>query len=69
MPNREDMKKTVEDIEQILKRDIPEDDKGILRGVIESLEEYLKLPYDEDSSPFSQKKHYGTIYKKRVGKD
>lgn len=68
MPSQEEVRRTIEDLKQILKRDIPEEDKSVLRGVIESLEEFLKIPYDEEDSPFQQKKHYGTVYKKRVGK-
>lgn len=68
MVSKQDIQKTIEDLRLIVQRDLPEDDKGVLRGVIDSLEEFLRMPYDEESSPFSQKKHYGTIYKKRVGK-
>ncbi|QQG40083.1 MAG: hypothetical protein HYS81_01590 [Candidatus Aenigmatarchaeota archaeon] len=68
MPSKDDIKKTIEDLRGILQRNIPDDDKSVLRGVIDSLEDFLKIPYDEEGSPFQQKKHYGTIYKKRVGK-
>ncbi|MBI4017801.1 MAG: hypothetical protein HY366_02550 [Candidatus Aenigmarchaeota archaeon] len=68
MPNTEDVKKAIEELRRVMELDIPDDDRGVLRGVLASMEEFLKVPYDEDASPFSQKKHYGTIYKKRVGK-